>query len=157
MDENNCINKGQVLLLGEEDRFSEVLSVALGFYGLDVESASTQDEITDLSRQQEFDLVITDLDMPDMERLKLVNKLVGEKKAPPVIVISGYPPQWEPLNGDSISFGLKKAGLEGKKVRLLPKPFMLEDLFGLIEECLDEKESNDEPVSLNTWEKEEGR
>lgn len=135
----DCINQGMntkesVLLFGDEDHFLEVLSIALGFHGLQVQRATTANKMWQLHGEQEFDLIITDIDMPLMDRVKFMSSIRKAKPEQRMILLSSYPEDWGPWKGESVSSMLKKTGLKEPGVRVLGKPFRLDELFGAINE-----------------------
>src|SRR6202000_746917 len=83
------------------------------------------------------DLVLTDLKLPGMDGLELLEKLHGESKHTPVIVMS--------------AFGTVENAVEGMKkgaVDFLPKPFSLDHLTVVVEKALEVRKLRDENREL---------
>lgn len=112
----------------------EVLSIALGFHGLQVQKATNANKMWQLHGEREFDLIITDIDMPLMDRVKFMSSIRKANPKQRIILLSSYPEDWGPWKGESISSLLKKTGLKEPGVRILGKPFRLDELFGTIDE-----------------------
>ena len=87
-------------------------------------------------REQPFDLVITDLVMPDMEGIELIAELRRIDQNVKVVAISGG------FLADSGTY-LKTAKLMGAKYTL-PKPFGIDELLSVVSAALEKPdESND--------------
>jgi DNA-binding NtrC family response regulator len=78
------------------------------------------------ARPDRFDLVITDMKMPDMDGLELTAELMKIRPGIPVILCTGY----SDLADDP---AVKAAGIRA----ILPKPFGVGEISGLIREVLD--------------------
>jgi len=115
----------RVLLVDDEVGFAEVLQKRLGRRGLEVTTATSGTESIRTLREQDFDVVILDLKMEDMdgiEVLQIFKKMVPEM---PVIMLTGH--------------GSEKAAREGIKFGAfdyLLKPCELEDMLEIIHQAI---------------------
>ena len=118
----------RILVLDDDDSLRTVISRALTNEGHVVEEASNgKDGIVRL-REMPFDLVITDIVMPDKEGLETITELRKEYPAMPIIAMSGggY--------GGSETY-LRMARAMGA-AKTLTKPFALADLSGAVNDVL---------------------
>lgn len=79
-----------ILVVDDEERFSEVLSDMLMAYGHTVEIASRGAAAIELFSQDSFDLVITDLGMPEMSGWQVTRSVKGINPSVPVILLTGW-------------------------------------------------------------------
>ena len=96
--------------------------------GHDVVEAPDGSDGIELLRDDSFDLVITDINMPDMDGIEVIDHLREAAARCPVIAISGGGLFAKELL-------LKNAEMLGA-VSTLPKPFDLDDLGALVERAL---------------------
>ncbi|MFC1534706.1 response regulator [Thermodesulfobacteriota bacterium] len=80
------------------------------------------------SRPDHFDLVITDMRMPDMNGLDLSRKLLGIRPDVPIILCTGF-------SDLDIEERAKEIGIRG----IIPKPFFRQDLVMAIRKTLGEQ------------------
>lgn len=79
-----------VLIVEDDLTFSTMLKTWLGKKGFDVETASTSARARKILLSKEFDLVISDLRLPDQDGIKLLSWLREQKKNIPFIIMTGY-------------------------------------------------------------------
>ncbi len=78
-------------LTAEDDAgAAEALRKAFGGEGYEVALVRNGIEARDAFRGGRWDVVLTDVVMPDMDGLTLLKELVAAPKAPPVIVMTAY-------------------------------------------------------------------
>ena len=84
------MRKREILVVDDEPKIGEYLSKALRIKNYNVRATSHGNEVLDLLRNENIDLVITDLRMPEINGLDLLKMI--KKESPPVgvIVMSGY-------------------------------------------------------------------
>ncbi|MFB3065107.1 MAG: sigma-54-dependent transcriptional regulator [Planctomycetota bacterium] len=79
------------MLIAEDDAgAAEALRKAFGAESYEVQLARTGIEARDAFRGERWDVVLTDVVMPDMDGLTLLKELVAAPQAPPVIVMTAY-------------------------------------------------------------------
>lgn len=71
-----------VLIVEDDLTFSTMLKTWLGKKGFDVETASTNARARKILLSKEFDLVISDLRLPDQDGINLLSWLREQKKIP---------------------------------------------------------------------------
>jgi two-component system, cell cycle sensor histidine kinase and response regulator CckA len=115
------------ILLVEDDPFvRQFVHTALDRTGYAVTAVSCPAAAIEASAEKTFDVLVTDVVMPDMRGTELAAALLVHQPHLRVVYISGYP-------------GAVPAGAEGAgeaKVILLQKPFRLEQLTDAIREVL---------------------
>lgn len=80
----------KLLLVDDEPMVTEELQEALEFEGFEVETASSVADALEMSAHAQYDVVITDLKMPQATGLDLIRAL-GERGEPPhIFVLSGH-------------------------------------------------------------------
>jgi len=119
--------RGHVLLVEDEQAVRKIVARALERAGFQVISAGSAEEA--LSRAPELrgllTAIVSDIVMPKMNGLELVERLRPLLGAVPVLFISGYSAE-----------ALDARGLSQKDIDLLPKPFTPRDLSRRLEQLL---------------------
>ncbi|MDT7042244.1 response regulator [Candidatus Nitronereus thalassa] len=82
---------GTILLADDEDTFLEATEDLLKEEGFDCRTVKNAEEMSCALKSTDFDLLITDLNMPGNRVLELVDEIHGSAFALPVIVVTGYP------------------------------------------------------------------
>jgi len=117
-----------ILLVDDEPLLRQNLSRFLEMLGHDVLVAANGKEALSVIEDSPVDLVVTDVNMPDMDGLELINALRGRTPPLPIIVMSGG-------GRFDKSMLLQSATVLGAVVSLA-KPFSLEELKGAVEGAL---------------------
>lgn len=117
----------KILLIDDEPDFTELVATLLGFHNLDVKVYNDPVHIEKIIKGKEFDLVVTDLMMPNMDGFEVVRKLRGAEayEKIPIIVLSA-----KSLSDEERKFLLQN------KVSFLMKPFEPQGLVEKITELL---------------------
>ncbi len=119
--------KGRLLIVDDEQAILKMITMMLTKFGYRIEALNSPIQALDLFRQSpgEFDLLITDLTMPEMTGLKLASEIHSYRPELPVILMTGY--------GKDIE---KASDMEKYGIRLLLKPVKAENLVSVINEVL---------------------
>jgi len=80
------------------------------------------------------ELLLTDVVMPEMNGIKLVEQFFKRELAPAIVYMSGYI--------DAPGLG---ETLDGRRIRFLPKPFTARALAGVVRQALDDREFRNYP------------
>lgn len=83
-------NKKAILLADDDDNLRRVLEFQLTEEGFQVQSAKDGAEALELFNENDFDCVITDLRMPKLSGLELLEKIKAANSELPVIVITAF-------------------------------------------------------------------
>lgn len=86
---NQATYPGRVLLVDDEPELRRLLRRSLARAGFEVVEASHGRAALELARQSSFDVVISDVRMPCMGGLELLERLQLEEPALPVVLMSG--------------------------------------------------------------------
>ena len=86
---NPATSPGRVLLVDDEPELRRLLRRSLVRVGFEVVEASHGRAALELARQTSFDVVISDVRMPCMGGLELLERLQLEEPALPVVLMSG--------------------------------------------------------------------
>jgi len=117
--------KARILVIDDEEILHVSLRRTLGRQGHHVDAVLSGPEGLQLLQRNEYDLVITDLMMPDMDGIELLECMEGQNITVPVLMITGYP---------SIRTAVKALRLGA--VDYLAKPFTRQELLGPVNRTL---------------------
>ena len=81
-----------ILLVEDDPPSGRAMALALKTAGHDVMSANNGAEALDLVALHDFELVVTDLVMPNLHGLHLINAIRFKRPKLPIILVSGYLP-----------------------------------------------------------------
>ena len=114
-----------ILVLEDEEQIRSMLVDALGEAGYRVESAT--DGLTGLAHFQggEFDIVLTDLSLPECSGLDVARSVKRMRPETPVVLITGWGHLLDPLR-------LRESGVD----LMLVKPFRLERVVSVVADAL---------------------
>ena len=124
-----------ILVIEDEEKLRRVIGLNLSSAGFDVKAAGSAEEGFKLAG--DADLILTDLKLPGMDGLALLEKLNGQNSHAPVIVMS--------------AFGTVENAVEAMKkgaVDFLPKPFSLDHLSVVVNKALEVRKLRDENREL---------
>ena len=117
------------MIVDDEQGIRDLLSFELGSKGYEVVTAQEGSEALERFKKEKFDLVITDLKMPGMDGIALLEAL---KKIDPqikVVLITGFG------TIETVVAAIKKGAYD-----FIRKPFELKEIFSLVEKVLSKKE-----------------
>jgi CheY-like chemotaxis protein len=115
----------KILIVDDNPNMSSLLSEMLEVFDYESIRANDGMEAIDKIEQGDFNLVITDMRMPKMSGLDLLQKIKEKKPDLPVVVISGYALDEE---GSNL--------LSSKADGFLNKPFKMSDIEQLLNQVL---------------------
>lgn len=115
----------RILVVEDDEATLEAVSDALEDFGCSVERCSDATSARAALEQRDFDAVVTDLRMPDVDGLELCDRIVGSRPDLPVILMTAY--------GDTrVVSSAMRVGV----VDFLQKPFTVESLGEAIQRAL---------------------
>ncbi|MEK6541635.1 MAG: response regulator [Pseudomonadota bacterium] len=112
----------RILLAEDDDAMRGYLARALERNGYDVTTAATGREALDYVESGTFDLLLTDIVMPEMDGIELAQRAQALPHAPKVMFITGFAAVALQAN-DAVP-----------NARLLSKPFHLKDLVAQVDQ-----------------------
>ena len=122
---------GRILIVEDRDSLRRMLEAALGQEGYEVASAADGGTGIRLLAARPFDFVLTDLKLPDVSGLRVLEASRAAQPRVPVVVLTGY--------------GTVGAAVEAMKLGaydFLEKPLELDDLSRLIEQALTRRDES---------------
>ena len=117
-----------ILIVEDNLEMLQILKSALEKSGYEVVVASGGQAGLDEYNKHQFDVVITDIVMPDVDGLQFVKAIRQIDKATKIIAISGGGTEME------ASYALNVADIYGANVEL-HKPFTMEELLEMVQVC----------------------
>ena len=106
------------ILLADDDRGAlDFVRRALELDGHAVATAEDGNEALGLFAKTAFDVLVTDVQMPGLDGISLVEMALSQTPGLRVVMMSGYPEILE-----------KARGLKAPAIRFVPKPFTIEQL-----------------------------
>lgn len=121
-------------MIDDAKDLAEVLFLVVGAHGFEVKVASSGSEGIRRCSSRTFDLIITDLNMPEMSGIQFIGNVRKLNPYQRIIVMTAHPWQWAPWNKRLISHHLDEEVLEFDRIKCLAKPFRLADLFEITAE-----------------------
>jgi two-component system, NtrC family, response regulator AtoC len=117
-----------ILIVDDDEAIRELLKEYFKGFGYEITTASSGAEALTMISQHNFDCIISDHVIPDMNGLELLEELTKEGKKIPFLMITGYP---------SIEIAvevMKRGGYD-----YITKPLQLEDVRIKVERALHRK------------------
>jgi len=110
-----------ILVVDDEPLVCDAVRLMLSFDGHRVEVVNSGKAALELLAKSEFDLVITDFNMPEMKGDELAAAIKARKPAQPVMMITAYPEL------------VIEAGKVPKHIdEVIAKPFRMDELRGAV-------------------------
>lgn len=122
---SNDSGKGAVLIVDDESEIREILSIHVESYGFQVFEAEDGERALEVMRDNDIDVVLSDIMMPRMSGMVLLRSLRDEGFEAPFIFLTAY--------------ASKEATVEALRLGafdFLEKPFESEDIQRLIKEAM---------------------
>ncbi|MEQ8344621.1 MAG: response regulator [Sneathiellaceae bacterium] len=126
---------GRILLIDDDNLVRESLAMHLQDAGHEVVQAADGRAGIDAFRTGRFDLVITDLFMPEVEGIETIRLLRQDNAEVPIVAITGGPSLPAGSGQRAMPDYLRMARALGA-TDIVQKPFSLRQLIGLVESCL---------------------
>ena len=116
---------GKMLVVDDDQKSRNILERILAPTDYEVEIVKSGEEAVKRLKRSEFNLVLTDLDMPGMDGLELLSYVKSRYPDVPVIMVSGV--ATEESRNEALEIGA---------VGLLSKPYTRDQLLVIISESL---------------------
>jgi len=88
--ENEQLIMARILIVDDEEKIRHILSIMLKLKGHQTQEAQNGKEALDILEREPFDVIITDLRMPQMDGFQLLEHIKDTESPIPVIVITAY-------------------------------------------------------------------
>jgi DNA-binding response OmpR family regulator len=122
----------RILVIDDEAQLRIMLRKILEIEGYQVADAPDGKVGMALCREESFDLVITDIIMPEKEGIEVIGELLDNFPKTKIIVISGGSRN---LNAENLLVSAKKIGAHC----VMSKPFEIDDLLNKVKQLLNNK------------------
>jgi DNA-binding NtrC family response regulator len=119
--------KNRILVVDDEEALRTVLSTELSSEGYEVSAAADGNEAIDLVKENNYDLVLLDIKMPNVDGFEVLKFVKGTKPDIKVIMLTGFADLKNAIES-------KRLGAED----FVSKPYDLVDLLTTIERVLGE-------------------
>jgi PAS domain S-box-containing protein len=133
----DLVRPGRILVIDDEPEIAELLEEILAAEGHTVNTAVNGSDGVKLAALSEYDLVITDLGMPDLSGWEVARRIRGRSPELPVVLVTGW---GATLDADDV----REAGI----AEVVHKPFEIDEILRATSRLLRGEGSSDgEPVS----------
>ena len=129
------MGKATILVIEDEEKQRRVVGLHLAAADYEVKGAGTAEEGWKLAG--DVDLILTDLKLPGMNGLELLEKLKAQNSRTPVVVMSAF------STVENAVEAMKRGAVD-----FLPKPFSLDHLSVVVEKALEVSKLRDENREL---------
>lgn len=129
----------RILIADDEKNFREVLMTTLSDEGFDVTGTDSAIKAKDLLEKEEYDVLLLDLNMPEVSGMEVLKKIKTFEIPPEVVILTGV--------------GIVSTAVEAMKLGAydyLTKPFKIEELKAVIEKAHEKKKLRTENLLLKT-------
>ncbi len=109
--QEKATDKLNILVVDDDDDIGNILNVFLSKYGHNVKVVDNGSEAIELSMSEDFDLILTDLNMPNVTGRDVIKALNGLDKRPKIGLISGMSEGFNSVEGGenlNVDFIVKK-------------------------------------------------
>lgn len=142
MDDKIMPNQPRILIVEDNRVNSLFYSQMMEMLGAEVSTASCGNEAYDKLLENEFDLILLDINMPDLDGVSLYHKLLEsyqqqKRQLPPIVVMSAFEPE---VIEDQVFLD----GVRAFKI----KPLVKEDLQNIYEDLFNQQNSGN-PLAID--------
>jgi DNA-binding response OmpR family regulator len=138
---------GRILFADDDEPMRSSLGKCLMRMGFECDFASSGDQVIELLRSKEYDVLLSDINMPGNAGLELLESIPAVTEGLPVILLTGEP---------TVATASRSVRL--RVMAYLTKPPDLEELCGLlrvaVEECRDTRLLKDSRRRIQDWDRE---
>lgn len=115
-------------MVDDEPKMCDFLEIVLKEEGYDISSSTSGEDALNRISQEEFDVVVTDLMMPGIDGMKLLERVKQISPDTTLIMITGF------STVESAVEAMKKGAFD-----YLPKPFKIDEIKVVIRKALDQR------------------
>ncbi|HOI12060.1 MAG TPA: sigma-54 dependent transcriptional regulator, partial [Myxococcota bacterium] len=127
-DSGTGVSRGSVLVVDDEREMCDLLVDMLAGIGFEAEGAHSGRDGLELFRRGDFDLVITDLRMRDIDGMALLRTIKQERPDVPVIIITAF---------GSIDRAIE--AMQAGAYYFVTKPFKMREMEALVGKALEQR------------------
>jgi DNA-binding NtrC family response regulator len=126
-----------ILVIDDKESELETMSDALGNQGYKIVSTSSGEEALKIMKEKPFDVILTDLKMPDVDGMEILRTAKAMDSQPQVIMITGYG-----------SIGKAVEAMRAGAEDFIPKPIELAELREKVRKALESQSLRRQNVAL---------
>ncbi len=126
-----------ILVVDNEKHICEILSIMLEKEGYAVKTARNGIEAVKLLRQEDFDAILTDIQMPRSNGLDVLDAVTRERPQTPVIMMTAY------ASAETAVQAMKQGAFD-----YVSKPFKNEEIKLILKNAVEKKRLADENIQL---------
>ena len=130
-------SQGTVLIVDDEEHIRKIMAIMLGKRGYQCRTAASGPEALEIFAREDFDVVLTDLNMPGMYGLGLLARLKSEAPDTEVIMVTAF------ATVDTAIRAMKEGAYD-----YIAKPFNEEEIVLVLEKALERGRLLDENKRL---------
>jgi len=117
----------RILLVDDEQEFAQSMAMILETNGYIVQTADSAQSAIEYLKNDRFDLVVTDINMPGMDGIELMHLIRQMYPDQRIIVITGFP-----------SYKSQEEAFKMGAIHYITKPFVIKRFLGLVSKSLDD-------------------
>ena len=129
--------QGRVLIVDDDQSLCETMEATLRHVGYDAASRNNGDDALLLLEQQDFDVVVTDLNMEGMNGLALCERIAANRPDVPVVVVTAFG-----------SMETAVAAIRAGAYDFISKPFEVEELKLTVQHAIQHRALREEVKRL---------
>jgi DNA-binding NtrC family response regulator len=121
-----------ILVVDDDPNICEVLATNLEAKGYAVKCAGTGKKAIEMSKDEQFNLALIDIRLPDMQGIELLTQLRGTVPKMMKIIITGYPSienAVEALNKGADAYVIKPLDME-KVLKTIEEKLKMQEVLG---------------------------
>ncbi|MFQ5789014.1 MAG: sigma-54-dependent transcriptional regulator [Acidobacteriota bacterium] len=127
----------RILVVDDEDSMRQLLEITLGKSGYQVALAESGAKAVQLFDKSPYDLVISDIKMPDMNGVEVLRRVKSSSPETPVIMITAY------ASAETAVDALRLGAYD-----YITKPFKIDELKNTVKNALEKQRLREEVVQL---------
>jgi len=117
----------RILLVDDEQEFAQNMATILQTNGYIVQTADSAQSAIEYLKNERFDLVITDINMPGMDGIELMRQIRQIYPDQRIIIITGFP-----------SYKSQEEAFKMGAIHYITKPFVIKQFLELISKSLND-------------------
>ena len=125
--------KGRILVVDDEISIRQFLEIMLRREKYEVITVNSAKACLKELNKRNFDIVLTDINMPEMDGLELLKKIKQENAETVVVIMTAYG------SAESAVIAMKRGASD-----YISKPFQIEELLLVLNKCLHTAQLEDE-------------
>ncbi len=117
LSQEKTTNKLRILVVDDDEDVGNILNVYLSRYGHNVKVVDNGKKAIELSMNGDFDLILTDLNMPNVTGCDVIKAFNGLDKKPKIGLVTGMSEEFKPVEKEGLNVDF-----------IIKKPFKLSDI-----------------------------